>query len=199
MWTSPFHPRLDLDERAVGDEVNHLAADLGADRELPVDLVPGVLGGLLEAQGYPFLLAVDLDDHDLDLLTLLQHFARVGDAAPAHVGDVEKAVHALQIDEGTEIGDVLDHALAELAGLDRVEQGAPLVGALLLDQLPTGKDDILALEVDLEDLEVVGLAHVLVQVLGGLDVDVRRRHEGIDPDGDDESALHLGLDPAGGD
>ncbi len=38
------------------------------------------------------------------------------------------------------------------------------------------------LEVDLEDLEVVGLADVLVQVLRGLHVDVRGRHERVDAD-----------------
>jgi len=50
----------------------------------------------------------------------------------------------------------------------------------------------------LENLEVVGLADVLVEVLGGLDVDVRRRHEGVDADRDDETALDLGLHAAGG-
>jgi len=191
--------RLDLDERAVGDQVDDLAADLGSDRELPVDLVPRVLGGLLEAERNALLLPVDLDDHDLDLLALLEHFARVGDAAPAHVGDVQESVHAVQVDERAEVGDVLDDALAELPRLDGVEERAALVGALLLDQLAAGKDDVLPLKVDLEDLEVVGLAHVLVQVLGGLHVDVRGRHEGVDADRDDQAALHLGLDAAGGD
>jgi len=45
---------------------------------------------------------------------------------------VEQAVHAVQVDERAKIGDVLDDALAELAGLDGVEEGAALVGALLL-------------------------------------------------------------------
>ena len=188
--------RLDLDEGPIGHEVDHLAADLGADRELAVDLVPGILGGLLEAERNAFLLAVHLDDHDLDLLALLQHLARMRDPAPAHVGDVEQAVHAVQVDECAEVGDVLDDALAELPGLDRVEERAALLGALLLDQLAPGKDDVLPVEVDLEDLEVVRLADILVQVLGRLHVDVRRRHERVDPDRDDEAALDLGLHPA---
>jgi hypothetical protein len=111
---------------------------------------------------------------------------------------VEQAVHAVEVDERTEVGDVLDHALADLAGLDRLEEVAALLGALLLDELAAGEHDVLALDVDLEDLEIVGLADVLVEILGGLDVDVRRRHEGIDADRDNETALDLGLHAAGG-
>ena len=40
------------------------------------------------------------------------------DAAPAHVGDVQQAVDAAQVDERAELGDVLDDALAELADLE---------------------------------------------------------------------------------
>jgi len=133
--------------------------DLGPDRELPVDLVPRVLGGLFEAEGDAFLVAVHLDDHDLHFFTLLEHFGGVRDATPAHVGDVEEAVHAVEVDERAEIGDVLDHALADLAGLDGVEQVAALGRALFLDELAAGEHDVLPEEVDLEDLEVVGLAH----------------------------------------
>ena len=46
-----------------------------------------------------------------------------------------------------------------------LEEVAALVGALLLDELAAGEDDVLAeLEIDLEDLEIVGLADVLIQV-----------------------------------
>ncbi len=70
---------------------------------------------------------------------------------------------------------------------------------LLLDELATGKDDVLAVQVDLENLEVVGLADVLIEVLGRLDVDMRGRQEGVDPDADDEASLHLGLHAPGDD
>src|SRR6185436_983192 len=112
--------------------------------------------------------------------------------------DVEQAVHAIEVDERAEVGDVFDDALADLAGLDAVEEIATLAGALFLDELAAGENDVLPLDVNFENLEVVGLPHVLVEILGGLDVDVRRRHEGIDADRDDEAALDLGLDAAGG-
>ncbi len=162
-----------------------------------LDIIPGILGGLLEPERNPLLLPVDLDDHDLDLFALLQHFARVRNAPPAHVGDVEEAIHAVQIDERAEIGDVLDDALADLPRLDALQQVAPLLVALFLDQLAPGQHDILPVEVDLEDFEIVGLPDVLIEVLRRLDVDVRRRQEGIHADADDEAALDLGLHPSG--
>ena len=69
--------------------------------------------------------------------------------------------------------------------------------ALFLDELTTGEDDVLAVQVDLEDLEIVGLPDVLIEVLRRLDVDVRRRQEGVHADADDEAALDLGLHPSG--
>ena len=47
------------------------------------------------------------------------HLRGMADAAPAHVGDVQQAVDAAQVDERAELGDVLDHALAELADFER--------------------------------------------------------------------------------
>ncbi len=195
----PLDTGLDLHEGPVGHEVDDLAPDLGADGELVLDVVPRILGGLFQPEGNPFLLAVDLDDHDLDLLALFEHFARVGNAAPAHVGDMEQAIHAIQIDERSEIGDVLDDAFADLPRLDALQQVAALLVPLFLDELPARQDDVLAVQIDLEDLEIVGLAQILVEVLGRLDVDVRCREEGVDPDADDETPLDLGLDAAGND
>ena len=67
---------------------------------------------------------VDAQDHDLDLVVDREHLGRVVEAAPRHVGDVQQAVDAAQVDERAEVGDVLDDALADLAGLDLGEQRA---------------------------------------------------------------------------
>ena len=96
---------------------------------------------------------------------------------PAHVGDVKKTVHAVEVDKRTEIGDVLDHTLANLTGLNGVEEALTLVRALFLDKLATGENDILPVEIDFEDLEIVGLANVLIEVLRRLNIDVRSGKE----------------------
>ena len=59
------------------------------------------------------------------------HLAGMADALPAHVGDVQQAVDAAQVDERAEVGDVLDHALADLADFELLEQGFAVFFALL--------------------------------------------------------------------
>ena len=54
--------------------------------------------------------------------SILHHLGRMIDAAPAHVGDVQQAVDAAQVDERAEVGDVLDDALAQLADFQLLEQ-----------------------------------------------------------------------------
>jgi hypothetical protein len=119
----------------------------------------------------------------------------VADAAPAHVRDVEKAVEAVEVDKGTVVGDVLDGTATNIARLDLLEKIAALFEALLFDQFTAGNDNVLPVRVNLEDFKVIGLANILVQVLGRLDVDLRSRKEGIDANIDDQTPLDLGLDP----
>ena len=83
------------------------------------------------------------DDEDLELLVDVDDLVGVADAAPAHVGDVQQAVDAAQIDEGAELGDVLDHALADLPRLDLGEQFLLHLVALVLEQ-PAARDDDVA-------------------------------------------------------
>ena len=53
--------------------------------------------------------------------------------APRHVGDVEQPIHAIEIDEGTEIGQVLhcaDHAIADVHAFEEL---LPLLAPFLLN------------------------------------------------------------------
>jgi len=189
-----FDAALDLDERAVGDEVDDLAMDLLAHGVALLDAFPRVGLGLLEAEGDALALTVDFDDHDGDLLADLDDLARVADAAPGHVGDVQQAVETVEVHERAVVGDVLDDAAADDARLDLLEELATALAALFLDELATRDDEVLLLLVDLDDLEVEGLADEALEVLRGVDVDLRGRHEGVDADGDDQAALDDGLD-----
>ena len=83
------------------------------------------------------------------------------------------------------------------AGFDFGEEGAALFVALLFDELAAGNDDVLAVEIDFQDLEVIRLADVLVEVLRRLDVDLRRRQKRVDAHRDDETAFDFRLDAAG--
>ena len=130
MWTRPFDPLFELHEGAVAHHVDHRAANLLADGELVFHVFPGAGRLLLQAQGDLFLLVVDVQDLHFDFLVDGDHLRGMVDAAPAHVGDVQQAVDAAQVDERAELGDVLDHALAELADFQLGQQLGLLLGPL---------------------------------------------------------------------
>ena len=102
---------LELNEGAVVRQRHDLAAQPQADRIAIRDGFPGIGLGLLQAQTDALALGVELEDLDLDAVTHLEQLRGVRDAPPGHVGNVEQAVDAPQIDEGTVVGDVFDHAL----------------------------------------------------------------------------------------
>ena len=184
-----FDTGLEFHERAVGHEVDHAAFDPRADGILGFDVVPRIGHLLLEAEADALLLAIDVENDDVDVLSDLKHFGRMADAAPAHVGDMEQAVDAVEVDERAEVGDVLDGALADVArGHLREELLAPL-HAFLFDEFAAREDDVLAFLVDLDDLELVGVADVLLEVLRRGDVDLGGGQEGFDADVDEEAAF----------
>src|SRR5207302_6673160 len=107
---------LELDERAEVEDLEDLAVDDLAGRVLVGDALPRVLNELLDAERDLRLVAVagiDVEQHGLDRVALLEQLARVLHAlGPAHVADVDEAVDAfLDLDEDSEIRDVADLAL----------------------------------------------------------------------------------------
>ena len=80
--------------------------------------------------------------------------------------------------------------------LTRFEEPLRFSAALLLDEFAAGEDDVLAVVVDLDDLELVGVADELLEILGRNDVDLRSREERFDADVDHEAAFDHGLDLA---
>ena len=148
-----FHARLQLHEGAVVGDVGDRALEAGADRILGLDAGPRIGLQLLHAEADALRLRVDAHDLHLDRVADVDDLARVIDAAPGHVGDVQQAVDAAQIDEGAVVGDVLDHAVDDLAlGQPGDDLGA-LLGARRFQDLAARDDDVAAAAIHLEDLE----------------------------------------------
>src|SRR5579862_6415158 len=99
---------LDLDERAVVGDVGNLAEDARRGRIAPRDVLPRIGPELLQPQADARALAVELEDAHLDLVPDLDDLGRMLDALPRHVGDVQQAVDAAQVDERAVVGEVLD-------------------------------------------------------------------------------------------
>ena len=186
---------LELHEGAVGHDVDHLALVLRVHRVARLDAVPRGGGLLLETEGDALTVEVDAEHLDLEFLLELDHLRGVVDPAPGHVGDVEQAVDTAEVDEHTEVGDVLDRTGADLALLDVLEEGLLLLLTLLFEELPARHDDVHALRVDLDDPGADGLVDEVGDVVrttqrhlagGQEDVDALHVHE--------QAALDLALD-----
>ena len=190
-------PRLELDEGAVVREADHLPPHARFPRVFAFDVLPRIGASLLEAQGHPLLLRVELENHDLDLVPDHEHFRGVIDAAPRHVGLVQQAVDPAQVDEGPVLGDVLDGPLDHLALGEPVERAALLVGVLLLEHGLAREDDVAALAVHLDDPHLQLFALHRVEVAHWADIHERPRQEGAHPDVHGEAALDSLLDDPG--
>src|SRR3954466_8369840 len=113
-------------------------------------------------------------------------------AARRQVGEVKQAVDAAEIDERTEVGDVLDHAFARLVGLELLHQLLALARSLVLEDDTTRDDDVAATLVQLDDLELELLAEQLVDVRNAAERDLRTREERVDAhEVDHDAALDL--------
>jgi hypothetical protein len=188
----PLDPLLQLDERAVVLQRHDLAAHDRAGRVLGLRVRPRILADLLETQRHPLGVRVELQHLDAHVVADLKQLGRVRDAAPGHVGDVQQAVDAAEVDERAVFGQVLDDSLDDLAFLQLLERHLLQLGALLLQQHAARQHDVAALLVELDDLEPVLLADERVQVAHRAQVDLRAGQERLHAaaDGDRQAALH---------
>src|SRR5882762_14843 len=183
---------LELDERAVIRDRHDLALHACADGILGGDVLPGVSLQLLQAERDALALPVDVEDLHLELLADLHHLGRMRHAAVAHVGDVQQAIHAAQVDEGAEVGDVLDDALPHLIDRQLLHQHVALRLALGFEQHAARDDDVAAAFVELDDLELEALAEQLVDIRNAAQRDLTAGQERVHPHQvHDDAALDL--------
>src|ERR1700754_458934 len=193
-----FDARLDLDEATVIGHVGDLAEQTAADRVAARDGDPRVVAELLEAERNAVALAVVLEHADVQLVADVDDFGRVTHALPRHVGDVQQAVDAAEVDECAVIGEVLDHTLHDRAFRQALEQLLALFRALRLDNRAAADDDVVALAIELDDLDLEVLALEVDRVTDRTHVDQGARQECADVlDVDREAALDLAGDLAG--
>ena len=186
----------DFDEGAIIGDVGDLAEHMRVGRITAGDVLPRIGAQLLEAQRYARTLAIELQDAHIDFGADLHDFRRMLDALPRHVGDVQQAIDAAEVDERTVIGEVLDHAAHHCAFLQIVHERIALGRELLFDHRTTRHHNVVALLVELDDLELERLAFQVGGVAHGAHIDQRTGEEGADVfEFDGEAAL----DPAGDD
>ena len=96
---------------------------------------------------------VDLDDLHLELLADVDHFAGVIDATPCHVGDVQQAVNAAEVNERTIFGDVLDDAVHGLTFFKVRDEFGTGFSACFFQNRAARHDDIATTAIHFQDLE----------------------------------------------
>ena len=109
-----FDTLLQFDKRAVVGDRDHLAANARTGTVLLVDIRPRVRQKLLESERDAFAVPIDVQNLHVDRGADVHHLGRMPDAAPRHVGDVKQTVESTQVDERTEVSDVLDLAFPHL-------------------------------------------------------------------------------------
>ena len=141
---------------------------------------PRVVAQLLDAQRDAVLLGVELEHLGLQFLADLNHFARVAHTAPGHVGDVQQAVDAAEVDEGAVLGDVLDHAVTMAPS---VSVSSSLARSSPIEASTTARRDsttLLRLRSSLMTLNSMVLPSNGVMSLTGTRVEQRAGQEGAD-------------------
>ena len=100
-----------------------------------------------------------------------------------------KTVDAAEIDEGAEVGQAHDDALANLPDLERVEQLLLLGLQLFFENEALRKHDAMALVIEIDHLQAQMLADEFVEIADRLTANLRRRHEAAHAEIDEHAAF----------
>src|SRR5262249_12122828 len=167
----------EFDEGAIVGDIGDATLETRADRIFRLDPLPRVVEQLLHAERDAVGLVIDLDDLDLHLLADIEHLGRMIDPPPGDIGDVQQAIDAAEIDERAVVGDVLDHAVDDLALFEVLHQLLPLFGAGFFQHGAARYDDIAAPAIHFKNLERLRIVHQRRHVADRPDVDLRARQE----------------------
>src|SRR5690606_3285351 len=123
---------------------------------------------------------VEVENDYFDFLVELDNFRRMGNAAPRQVGNMYKAVHATEIDKGTEIGNRLDLAFEHQTFFEFFQNFLALLVELLFEQDFVADDNIFIGMVDFDNADIEHSANPRIEITHGADIDLRTGQEGVD-------------------
>ena len=167
-----LYTRSNLDECAVVGHHNHLTLHVVTHLQVGIQSVPGMRSELLQTQSDALLLVVEVQYNHVDLLVELHNLLGIAYAAPAQVGDVNQTVNTAEVNKHAVRSDVLHHSLQHLALLELADDLLLLLFQLGLNECLVADNNVLVLLIDLDDLELHGLAHEDIVVTDGLHVNL---------------------------
>ena len=185
-----FNARFKFNKNAIVGKVDHPPLDERMDGELILDRLPGIFSQLLEPQGYPFLLPVEGEHLDTNLLSLGKMVGGARDAAPGNVRHMQQTIDAAQVNEETVVGNVLDHPFDDLPLFNVLKRLQFFDLPLLFQDGSARQDHIVSLPIILQDIELKGLADIPVKVSNRADIHLGAWKKGGDADIHGKTSLH---------
>src|SRR6185312_3591647 len=187
---------LELDESAIVGNREHPAVDSRADWITLGGIEPWIWRQLLKSEGNALLVLIEFEDLHLNFIAHVDQIAGVGEAAPAHVGDVQQAIDSAEVDESAVIGEILNGAGEDGVFAEVLHGGGALVVEFVLEDFLAADDDIASFFVELDDSDIQLLAEVAVEIAHGADFKLRAGQKCLDADVDSQPAFHSAYDSA---
>ena len=132
-------------------------------------------------------------DH-FNFVANLQHFGRMLNSAPRHIGDVQQAVDAAEVDESAIVGDVLHRAFQDDALFEDAEGLFLERCALALEHTAARYHHVAARAIEFQDLETTALTDVAIEIARGTNINMRSGQERRNADIYLQAALDLAED-----
>ena len=192
-----FDALFEFDERAVVGDADDASGDVRADGITMLSIEPRIGRELLESERNALLVFVVLENLDLNLIADVDQILGVSEASPGHVGDVEQAVEAAEIDERAVLGEVLDDSGQDRALFQMFERLRALFVLLAFEQFLARDDDVAALLVELDDGDFEGLSLHAVEIANGTQIDLRAGQEGVGSENIDGQSAFDAVDDDG--
>ncbi len=190
-----FHTLFQFGKAAVVGQIGDLGIDAAALRVATGDFDPRIFTQLLKSQGNAVALSVELEDLDVDFLTHFHDLGRMLDTLPGHIGNVQQAVYATQVNKCAVVCQVLDDTLDRHTFLQGFQQSFALFGVRRFHNRAAGNYDVVALLVQLDDLEFQFFAFQVCRLTHGTYIDQRARQESTDSiDINREATFDLAVD-----
>src|SRR5215213_9693895 len=147
---------LDPGECSKVCELRHGAANKLSDLVGGRYTAPRLSLGALDRKSDLLFLSVDTQDVDVDFLAHSQHFARMPHPAPGKLGEMDQSVSSAYVDEGAEVADRGDAALADFTLTQFIDQ--PLLHHVspLLHRLALREDESVSVTIDFDHLQRQG-------------------------------------------
>src|SRR5690606_34700094 len=164
----PFEAVVQRDERAEVHDVRDGSLDQHPFVIAFQRVVPRIGEQALAAQRDAVALQVEAEDVHLDLIADLQHVARVIDAMPRQLADMDQPIRAAEVDERAEIAQPGDRSGDDISLRKLAEQARLLLRAPFALRLAIGEDPPAAVLIDLDHLDVQFLTDEVIQRFAAL-------------------------------